>query len=99
MDNNKRTILIVEIVEDEATLTKALKDKFEREGFGVITANNGAQGLTTALEKCPDLILIDVVMPIMDGMTMLKKSVPKMNGAKVVEKVRDRLTKTYGQES
>ncbi len=59
------------VVEDEPTLVTALVDKFTQEKFIVIAANNGQEGLTMALKEHPDLILLDIVMPVMDGMTML----------------------------
>lgn len=61
------------IIEDETSLIKAQHDKFEREGFKVVEAKNGEEGLSTALRELPDLILLDLLMPVMDGMTMLKK--------------------------
>lgn len=61
------------IVEDEETLIKVLEDKFSEEGFEVIQAVNGAEGLDKALKEKPDLILLDIVMPVMDGLTMLGK--------------------------
>lgn len=65
-----KTILIVE---DDQTLHKALVDKFTREGFLVLQANDGQEGLNQALTNHPDLILLDIIMPKMDGITMLKK--------------------------
>jgi DNA-binding response OmpR family regulator len=65
-----KTILIVE---DEKLLRDALQITFEGKGFEVITAGDGEEGLAKALKKQPDLILLDVVMPKMDGMTMLKR--------------------------
>ncbi len=70
---NKRKILIVEIVEDEVSLRHALHDKFVHEGFSTLEAKNGEEGLQIALRDHPDLILLDLLMPGMDGMTMLKK--------------------------
>lgn len=61
------------IVEDEQDLRKALTDKLTREGFSVLEAKNGEEGLKVALAERPDLILLDIVMPVMDGMTMMKK--------------------------
>ncbi len=69
MDETK-TILIIE---DEPSLLRALSEKLDREGFHVIEARNGRDGLVISLEKHPDLILLDIVMPVMDGMTMLEK--------------------------
>jgi len=59
------------IVEDEKSLSEALKAKLEKEGFDVDVASNGALGLVLAKEKKPNLIILDILMPIMDGLTML----------------------------
>lgn len=64
---------IIEIVEDEESLVDVLRDKLEQSGFSVISAKNGEEGLDLALESKPDLILLDIVMPKMDGITMLNK--------------------------
>lgn len=64
---------ILLIVDDEAVVRKALSSQFEHEQVEVLTANDGVEGLKTALDKHPDLILLDLVMPKMDGMTMLVK--------------------------
>ena len=48
-------------------------DKFSREGFSILEAKNGEEGLALALKNQPDIILLDIVMPKMDGMTMLKR--------------------------
>lgn len=61
------------IAEDEAPLLRGLKDRFTQEGFTVFPAENGAEALKLALENHPDMILLDIVMPTMDGMTTLKK--------------------------
>ena len=61
------------IVEDEMSQRKALVDKFTREGFHVLEARDGEEGFNVALTQHPHIILLDIVMPKMDGMTMLKK--------------------------
>ena len=61
------------IVEDELALSQMLGDKFTAEGFDVQIAGDGQEGLDKALSWTPDLILLDIVMPRMDGMTMLHK--------------------------
>ena len=62
------------IVEDEKAMQSALVDNLENAGFAhILTADNGEAGLTIALKEAPDLILLDIVMPKMDGMTMLQK--------------------------
>jgi DNA-binding response OmpR family regulator len=60
------------IVEDEPSLQSALKNKMEVEGFDVETAKNGLEGVEAVKRSVPDLILLDMVMPVMDGLTMLK---------------------------
>ncbi len=59
------------IVEDEASLRGALCDKFAREGFTVFEAKDGEAGLEVALSEQPQIILLDMMMPKMDGITML----------------------------
>jgi DNA-binding response OmpR family regulator len=61
------------IVEDEKMLLDALSDKLNSEGFSALKAENGVEGLEAALQKHPDLILLDIMMPKMDGMAMLKE--------------------------
>ena len=69
MENNKKIL----IVEDERSLSQALVNKLTLEGFATLTAKNGEEGLKIALREHPDLILLDIVMPRMDGITMMKK--------------------------
>ncbi|MES2223773.1 MAG: response regulator [Patescibacteria group bacterium] len=61
------------IVEDEVSLRNALCMKFKREGFSIIDAKDGEVGLAIALKKTPDIILLDMVMPKLNGMEMLKR--------------------------
>lgn len=77
----KSTILIVE---DEISLRNALHDKFAQKGFNVLEARDGEEGLSVSLEKEPDLILLDIIMPKMDGMTVLKKLRPENKWSKNV---------------
>ena len=65
-----KTILVVE---DDPPVLKTLVDKLTEEGFRIIEAHDGEEGLMIADRDHPDLILLDIVMPKMDGMTMLKK--------------------------
>ena len=67
--NNKKIL----IVEDETPLRNAVTDILTFEGFEVFQAKNGQEGLDLALKEHPDLILLDLMMPIMDGLTMLEK--------------------------
>jgi DNA-binding response OmpR family regulator len=61
------------IVEDDAILLEMYKDKFVTEGFEVITAINGKEGLEKTLEQKPNIIILDLMMPVMSGESMLKK--------------------------
>ncbi|MGB2580090.1 MAG: response regulator [Minisyncoccia bacterium] len=64
---------IILVVEDEEPLRMVLKDVLTVEGYGIIEAKNGIEGLDMALREHPDLILLDILMPKMDGLEMLKK--------------------------
>ncbi|MCK5356972.1 MAG: response regulator, partial [Elusimicrobiales bacterium] len=55
----------------------------EDAGYEVLTASDGQSGLDAAIAKKPDLILLDIMMPKMDGMTMLKKLRQHPNGKRV----------------
>jgi two-component system response regulator MprA len=61
------------VVEDDVSLQGVLRDKFTLEGFSVIEAKDGEEGLAVALREHPDIILLDIIMPKMDGLTMMKK--------------------------
>ncbi len=60
------------IVDDELPLLKILVEKFTREGFDVVQAHNGEEGLEVAKKETPDIALLDVMMPKLDGLAMLE---------------------------
>ncbi len=70
-DNIKQKKVL--IVDDEPTLGDILAAKLNEAGFEAILARDGNQGLEMALAQKPDLILLDIVMPKMDGITMLRE--------------------------
>ena len=61
------------IVEDEPNMVAGLRDNFEYEGFQVITALDGVEGLDRALKDSPDLVVLDVMMPRMSGLDVCKQ--------------------------
>ena len=69
MDSNKKRILVVD---DEKGLAKIIRLNLEQDGFDVVEAYNGAQAMEKLRTTLPDLILLDVMMPDMDGFTVLK---------------------------
>jgi DNA-binding response OmpR family regulator len=70
MNQSKKIILITE---DEPPMSRILTDALSESGFETLQAKDGQEGLTLALEKHPDLILLDVLMPKMDGLAMIRK--------------------------
>ena len=68
--NNKTKILLVE---DEATLAVIVRDTLKLQGFEVITADNGEQGLQMFFRERPDVVVADVMMPNMDGFEMVRR--------------------------
>lgn len=59
------------IIEDEKPLSHALKLKLSHEGFDVVVAEDGEEGLKIAREQQFDLILVDIIMPKLDGFAVL----------------------------
>src|SRR2546428_1795987 len=69
--NGKKTRIL--IVEDEPAMVAGLRDNFEYEGYEVISAADGAEGLDRALADNPDLVVLDVMMPRMSGLDVCKQ--------------------------
>jgi DNA-binding response OmpR family regulator len=69
MADEKKKILIVE---DDAFIRDIYQVKFSQEGFGVDLAENGIEALKKMEQYIPDIILLDIIMPYMDGMETLK---------------------------
>ncbi|HEY6118435.1 MAG TPA: response regulator transcription factor [Pyrinomonadaceae bacterium] len=61
------------IVEDEPAMVQGLRDNFEYEGYDVISAADGVEGLEIALADDPDLVVLDVMMPRMSGLDVCKQ--------------------------
>ena len=60
------------IVEDDRNIAELLQMYLEKEGYAVTTANDGGQGLSKFRAIKPDLVLLDVMMPVMDGWSVCK---------------------------
>jgi len=69
METRNKKILVVE---DEPSYQRILKEKLGSEGYEVISAMNGEEGLAQAFKYHPELILLDIRMPKMDGLEMIK---------------------------
>jgi two-component system alkaline phosphatase synthesis response regulator PhoP len=69
-EQNRAKILVVE---DEPNMVVGLRDNFEFEGYEVLTARDGVEGLQLALEESPDLVVLDVMMPRMSGLEVCKQ--------------------------
>ena len=70
LDPNKKTILVID---DEKPIIDILVYNLKKEGYNTLEATDGEMGLEIALNKRPDLILLDVMLPKMDGLTVCKR--------------------------
>ena len=75
-ENYKKTILVVD---DEKAIRHLLDVNLSKEGYNVIEAADGVEAVEVAIEKRPDLILLDVMIPKFDGLTVCKKIKSIMN--------------------
>ena len=60
------------VIEDEENLQEALKYNLEREGYDVLTAGDGERGLNAARERQPDLVILDIMLPQLDGLEVCR---------------------------
>lgn len=67
---DKKSILLVE---DDSFVSDIYQTKISSEGFDIMVAENGLEAVKRLEEKIPDLILLDIIMPYMDGIETLKK--------------------------
>ena len=70
IDENKKTILIVD---DEKPIVDILVYNLQKEGYNTIEANDGEEAIKIAFEQKPDLILLDIMLPKVDGLTVCKR--------------------------
>ena len=95
--NHSITPKKVLIIEDEKSLRKAVVDILSLRNFVPIEAKNGKEGVRLALSQHPDIILLDLIMPEMDGMLTLKKIREDSWGEKVPVIILTNLTMTNEQ--
>ncbi|HML75534.1 MAG TPA: response regulator [Anaerohalosphaeraceae bacterium] len=62
----------IQVTDDEPNIVQTLKDRLEMNDFDVVVAHNGSDGLKIAEQERPDVILLDVIMPVMNGLEMLE---------------------------
>ncbi len=74
------------VVDDEPNIVQTLQDRLEMNEYDVCVASNGKEGLDLAVKEKPDVILLDVIMPIMDGHEMLEalRQRPEGQGVSVI---------------
>ena len=77
---------VVLIVEDDVRNMKLFRDLLQHHGFAILEATNGKEGVKLALKKSPDLILMDIQMPVMDGLeaTRIIKADSRAKGIPIV---------------
>lgn len=73
MKGSKGKASLILVVDDEEHIRRILKFQLERNGYEVICAENGREALLLAREKMPDLIILDLMMPLMDGFEVCTK--------------------------
>jgi len=80
--NNKKNITIL-LIEDDPFLSSMYSTKFEIEGFNIISANNGENGLEAVSKNKVDVILLDILMPKMNGFEVLENLKKQQKTAKI----------------
>ena len=76
IENKNKTILVVD---DEINIVDILACNLKKEGYNVLTANDGAKALDIALKQKPNLILLDVMIPEIDGFNVCRKIKEKID--------------------
>ena len=76
MDENKKTILVVD---DEKTIVEMLVYNLQKEGYNTLEAEDGEEGVRIALNEKPDLVLLDIMLPKMDGLAVCKRIRQSLN--------------------
>ncbi len=61
------------VIDDEPEVVSLMRERLEREGYRAICATNSSEALALAVQERPDLILLDILMPHPDGLTLLRQ--------------------------
>jgi len=74
------------VVDDEKPLLEALSSRLAEEGYQIFKAENGKEALDLAIANKPDILLLDLIMPVMDGVAVLKnlREIPEFKGLPVI---------------
>ena len=72
MEESLRNKKLVCIVDDDDNVRDIYSTKFKREGFAVVTAKDGEEGLSVIKKERPDVVVLDLQMPILDGLGVLQ---------------------------
>jgi len=69
-EKSQKTVLVVD---DEKPIVDILVYNLNKEGYNTLEANDGEEAINLVIEKKPDLVLLDIMLPKMDGLTVVKK--------------------------
>jgi len=83
METTTKREEVVCIVDDNDDIRDIYSTKFRREGFSVVTAKDGEEALVVIRKERPDVILLDIQMPVLDGLGVLKVLKSNVNLAKI----------------
>jgi len=73
MLNIKKGSVTILAIDDDPTVLKLIENTFGKNGYNVLTAMDGTNGLEIAAKHNPDLIILDIILPDFDGFTVLKR--------------------------
>lgn len=73
MEQSQESAARILLADDDMELTRVLRKGLEREGYEVIVAYDGREALSVIREKRPDLVVLDVMMPVMNGWEVCKE--------------------------
>ncbi|MFH0819045.1 MAG: response regulator [Patescibacteria group bacterium] len=93
MADNKTKVLIVE---DDKFLAELISTKLDKEGFDIVLANDGESGVSKTREELPEIILLDIMLPGMDGFEVLENL--KKDLSEKVRKIPVIILSNFGQE-